>query len=63
MKTNMRPFGPPARGSIFSYHGTKAMTKLPRRIWFPVELNIGEPVSAERSTAAYLEVKVRELAI
>ncbi len=50
-------------GSIFSHHGAKAMTKLPRRIWFPVELNIGEPVSAERSTAAYLEVKVRELAV
>ncbi len=50
-------------GSIFSHRGARAMTKLPRRIWFPVELNIGEPISAEKSTAVYLEAKVRELAV
>lgn len=48
-------------GSIFSHDGAKPMTKLPRRIWFPVELNIGQAVTPELATASNLELKVREL--
>lgn len=49
-------------GSIFSHRDAKAMTKLPRRIWFPVELVIGQAVNPELATADNLQLKVRELA-
>jgi 1-acyl-sn-glycerol-3-phosphate acyltransferase len=48
-------------GSIFSYRGSKPMTRLPRRFWLPVELVIGAPVPAAEATAAVLEAEVRKM--
>lgn len=49
-------------GSIFSHRKAPAMTKLPRRIWFPVELVVDKPVPPTRAKAAYLEQRVRAIA-
>ncbi len=48
-------------GSVFSHHKIKAMSKVPRRVWFPVGLTIGELIEPAKVTASSLELKVREL--
>jgi 1-acyl-sn-glycerol-3-phosphate acyltransferase len=45
-------------GSIFSHKDKKAMTKLPRKIWFRVDVTIGSAVAAENVSAEYLEKQV-----
>lgn len=50
-------------GSFFSHFEKRAPTKLPRRLWYRVELAVGEAIPPEKATAALLETKVRELAL
>ncbi len=49
-------------GSIFSHYKARAMTKLPRKIWFAVDLIITKPVPAALAKAEYLEARVRAIA-
>jgi 1-acyl-sn-glycerol-3-phosphate acyltransferase len=48
-------------GSFFSRSGGKAIMKVPKRFWSAIGLNIGDPVPAERVSAAYLQTRVQEL--
>ena len=51
-------------GSIFSHKDGKALKKIPRRIHFPVHLNIGkalDPKTYKSPTASDLQVKVKDL--
>ena len=35
-------------GSFFSHKGGPALTRLPKRFWSRVKLNVGEPVAADQ---------------
>ena len=48
-------------GSVFSHYKLKGASKVPRRIWFPVRLSIGELIEPAQVTASNLELKVRKL--
>jgi 1-acyl-sn-glycerol-3-phosphate acyltransferase len=48
-------------GSICSHKGSKALTRLPQKIWFPVHLVIDHAVPATEVTAAHLEMRVRQM--
>ncbi|MBX7231357.1 MAG: MFS transporter [Bdellovibrionales bacterium] len=48
-------------GSIFSHKDARALTKWPKRIWFPVTLRLDPPVDPAQATADFLEKKVELL--
>jgi 1-acyl-sn-glycerol-3-phosphate acyltransferase len=48
-------------GTFFSRAGKGAMRRLPKPLWFRVNLRIGEKVAADEATAALLEARVAAL--
>jgi len=48
-------------GSMFSRKGGRAFFKLPRKLFARIDLVLGEPIPAEKVTAASLQEKVLEL--
>ena len=48
-------------GSIFSHKDARAFTKLPKKIWFRVELAISKPIPPDQVKVENLQFEIQKL--